>query len=507
MGSAYIMVVLGIILAKGIGFVREIVFSSAFGTGVYADIYFQVFNIVNLIFAGIGVALSTLVIKNMNKPENIGKEKAYVASFLRKSILSFTAVALLFVIFARPIVTNIILPGLAEEFVPLAVKQMYIMAPSLVFVVIAYIVSGVLQNEKVYFVTAIMSLPFNAVIIAGLLFKNPTLTSIAVITTFGWFLHIAILLPSFFKKGYSFIKKSEKLTGKKHKNPEIMWIFISNMMYQLLFYTDRAFVSETPGMASTFSYASNLFVIVASIFVVAMSTVFFPSISKNYEEGNIDYINSLLRYMITVMVAIFVPFLLVVGLFGTNIICLVYERGDAFTHESTLAVAAILFIYSLGILGYITQELFNKILYTAGKYKMCVFGTIGVILANLVTNIAIMKFCPKADFMNSGLGFETALIAISSSFYLFCYALLISFSIKKVVGAYWKKELLIDLVKVAVSSIGAFVVYFVFNRFLPELTHGKFSFIIPLCACGVIYIAALYFSGVLMKLIKRKGTE
>ena len=68
-GNAYIMVVLGIIIAKGLGFYRDMVFAGVFGTGVMADIYFQVFGLVNLIFTGIGMALSTLVIKNLNKAE------------------------------------------------------------------------------------------------------------------------------------------------------------------------------------------------------------------------------------------------------------------------------------------------------------------------------------------------------------------------------------------------------------------------------------------------------
>ena len=67
MGSAYIMVVLGILLAKCIGFYRDMVFAGVFGTSVESDIYFQGFGLVNLIFTGIGVALSTLVIKNINK--------------------------------------------------------------------------------------------------------------------------------------------------------------------------------------------------------------------------------------------------------------------------------------------------------------------------------------------------------------------------------------------------------------------------------------------------------
>ena len=168
MGNAYFLVVIGILLAKAIGFYRDMVFAGVFGTGVEADIYFQVFGLVNLIFTGIGVALSTLVIKNMNKAENFGKEKAYAAQFLRKSFMYLVAAALVMALFAKQIV-GIILPELQGESLALAIRLTYVMLPSLVFVVIAYIVSGILQNEKVYFITAIMSLPFNLIIILALM--------------------------------------------------------------------------------------------------------------------------------------------------------------------------------------------------------------------------------------------------------------------------------------------------------------------------------------------------
>ena len=39
-GAAYALVVLGILLAKGLGFLRDIVFASVFGATAYTDIYF-----------------------------------------------------------------------------------------------------------------------------------------------------------------------------------------------------------------------------------------------------------------------------------------------------------------------------------------------------------------------------------------------------------------------------------------------------------------------------------
>jgi len=341
LSSAYIMVVAGILLAKGLGFYRDMVFAKTFGTGVEADIYFQIFGLVNLIFTGIGVALSTLVIKNINKSENLGKERAYVADFLRKTVLSLVVVCSLMALFA-PTIVNIVLPEISGANLNLAVKLTYVMIPSLMFVVVAYVISGVLQNERVFFITSVMSLPFNVVIIIALMIPGISILNVGIVTTIGWFLHILILLPSFYKKKYLLFTIKEKSQIKKDKNFEILWIFISNMMFQICFYTDRAFVSD---MAATFNYASNLFITVSSVFVVAMSTVVFPSISKNYEEGNIGYVNDLLRYIITVMVAIFLPFLLVVGVFGTDIVRLVYERG-MFDSESTVSVATMFLVYS-----------------------------------------------------------------------------------------------------------------------------------------------------------------
>ncbi|MBQ7040322.1 MAG: hypothetical protein IJN39_07110 [Clostridia bacterium] len=502
MGNAYFLVVIGILLAKAIGFYRDMVFAGVFGTGVEADIYFQVFGLVNLIFTGIGVALSTLVIKNMNKAENFGKEKAYAAQFLRKSFMYLVAAALVMALFAKQIV-GIILPELQGESLALAIRLTYVMLPSLVFVVIAYIVSGILQNEKVYFITAIMSLPFNLIIILALMMPEISVFTVGIVTTIGWFLHVAILLPAFYKKGYRFTKAFEKPNEKNGKNPEILWIFISNMMFQLCFYIDRAFVSTDPGMASTFNYASNLFITISSVFVVAMSTVVFPSISKNYEEGHIEYVNGLLQYIITIMAAIFLPFLLVVKLFGTDIIRLLYERGS-FTAESTVAVSSIFFIYSLGILGYVSQELFNKVLYLAGKYKYSVTGTISVIAVNIITNVAIRQFVPDTPFAGTGLSNQALWISVSTALFLTCYAVLVAFAIRKVVGPYFKKELLSDLVKILLSGVLAIFVYFLFNTFLPDFTHGYITFIVPLGACGVVYLAALLVTGILKKLIKKE---
>ena len=491
---AYIMVVLGILLAKGIGFFRDIVFASVFGASVYTDIYFQIFGLVNLIFTGIGVALSTLVIKNLNKAENSEEtqKRAYVSSFIGKTtIITLIATAILYFLSAP--VVKLLLPGVEGRDFLLAVKIMYIMLPSLWFVLIAYIISGVLQNNKVFFISSIMSLPFNVVIIGSLFVPNIDIVTVGIVTTIGWFLHIVIQLPSFYKKGYRFFVKQEKKPLLNGKNSEILWIFISNMMFQVSFMIDKAFVSGESGAASTINYASNLFITIASVFVVAMSNVVFPSISKNYEEGNIDYVKRLLQNMIIIMLSIFVPFILVTSCFGQNVISLLYERGE-FTSELAKTTGVLFAIYTLGAFGYVCQELFNKILYLDGRYSYTVTGTLLVIFIKPFINTLVSPYGVIA-------------IASATTILFTLYAVNIALAIKKVTGNYVDKEFLKNVLKIAISGIFALLVFFVFKAVSPEFIKDKIMFIIPLMLCGTVYCGALWKTGIVKIILKSGGSK
>lgn len=488
-GTAYIMVVLGILLAKGIGFLRDIVFASVFGASVKTDMYFQIFGLVTLIFTGVGVALSTLVIKNLNKEENdsFEKKRGYVSHFIRKTTLATLLVTAALYIFAGPVV-RLLLPGITGADYALALKLMYIMLPSLWCVLVAYIISGVLQNCRVFFISSVMSLPFNVIIITSLFFPNVDIVTVGIVTTIGWLLHIVVQLPSFYKKGFRFFAPVEKSRVSKSKNSELLWIFISNMMFQVCFMIDKASVSGQSGAATTINYASNLFITIASVFVVAMSNVVYPSISKNYEEGNISYVRSLLQNMIVIMLAIFIPFILTVSCFGESIIGLLYQRGE-FTAELTLATANLFAIYTLGAFGYVCQELFNKILYLDGKYSYTVIGTIAVIGLKPFVNMLLSPYGAEA-------------IALSTTVLFTLYAVNIALAMGKVTGNYMDKTLGKNVLKIILAGLLALAVYITFKVAAPDILGHRLGFIAPLILCGIVYCAVLFVSGVLKVILK-----
>jgi len=488
-GKTYLLVVFGIMAAKALGFFRDIVFASVFGANAYTDMYFQIFGLVNLVFTGIGVALSTLVIKNMNKisPSDVKSRREYVSYFITKTAVVALIVTLIMYILS-PYIVRLILPGLDAPLYAYAARIMHIMLPSLVFVLVAYIISGVLQNNSVFFITSIMSLPFNVLIISSLFFDNVNIIIVSVVTTIGWFLHIIIQLGSFYKKGYRLFGINSKSFA-KGGNAEVLYIFISNMMFQLCFTIDKAFVSAQSGAATTINYASNLFVTISSVFVVAMSNVVFPSISRSYEEGRLDYVKNVMQYIIQVMFAIFLPFVLVVCCFGTDIISILYERGE-FTPELTHATSTLFAIYSFGFLGYLCQELFNKILYLDGKYRYTVLGAVFVVALK-----------PLANLISFGYG-GVYLVALSTTVLFTLYAINIALALKKVTGSYIDKSLAKDIGKIFLSGAAALIAYFACDKLLPNL-----NFIISLALCGAVYIAIFTATGSLKSIINGLKTN
>lgn len=491
LANAYIIVVLGIMLAKTAGFFRDIVLSGSLGISSGADIYFQVFGIASLVFTAVGSALSTLVIKNINKTEysSPGAQKSYASYFIRYISTLVLGVTAVMYIFARPIV-KLLLPALSPTETDMGVKLMYIMLPSFLFISTAYMMSGLLQNRRVFFITSIMSLPYNLLTIAAALCGIKDIIGISLITTLGWFLHIAVLLPSFYREGYRFFAPKNGLqVGSGWKNTkETVYIFVSGMMFQLCFIIDKAFVNYEPGMVAVTTYASQLFITFSGVFVVALSSVVFPAISQNYEHGEMDYVRSLIGYIIKITMSIFIFYLIAVCFFGEDIIALIYERGE-FTREATVKVAEAFVIYSFGIFGYLAQNLLNKVLYLAGRYKMTVAGTVVTVALKIALDVfALPRF--GANFA-----------AVTTTALLSLYALFVALCLRKVIGSFITSELLRCGVKIIFSAALSISGIWAALRFAPNgILPQKTAFFVPLLAgCGV-YAVSMWLTGVIKEL-------
>lgn len=477
---SYFVMVSGILGAKLLGFVRELVVANKFGTSQLTDIYFQIFSVANVVFASLGVALSTFLVKSINIYRNNSEnEKEFIASFYKKAILwSLCGIGVLCVL-GYPI-TKILLQGLSQEDFYIALKLYYIMIPSFLFIVLTYTSSGILQNKGKFFRTAIVSVPFNIIIIGSLLSFVNSIYSFGIVTTIGWASQFLFLLPSVIKDGYKiWTDKKNEINLSDIKISEIAFIFVSNVIFQLLFIIDKSFASYSEGASSAIHYSSNLFTTVSSVFLVGMSAVFFPTLTKSIGEKDDKKTNSLIRYTLIFMFCIFIPFLIITSLYHNQIIALLYERGS-FDTASTTIVAKAFSVYAFCILGYITQELLFKIFFAKGKYVLTVVSSIAVIVINLICDFI---FKNNIDMII----ISTAVLCIAFAFFMFSILGRIS---KKI----YNKEFFVNILKIIASSLPFIPIYMLSKNII---NANKLYFLIPLLISALIYLALLYFFKVL----------
>ncbi len=486
---SYILMVVGILLAKGMGFVRELFLGNNFGTGLTMDIYAQTFSVASVIFTAVGVALSTFVIKSINNKmiQDETEEREFVGFFFKYALLFSLGITALLYLLSYPF-TKLLLPGLTDVDFTIALRLFWIMLPSFTFIVLTYTAMGLLQNKNKFFITSVVSFPFNAILITGMILGVRDIYTLGAITTVGWAAHFLFLLPSLLKQNYKLWSNTDQKDKLQAVNPaEILFILISNMVFQLLFIMDKSFASTNEGYPSAIHYASTLFTTISSIFLVAMSAVFFPSVTRAMKENDTNKVSSLIRYALTFMFAIFVPFLMLVGIYHKEIIILLYQRGE-FTMESVNLVAPAFLLYAFCVFGYITQELLFKIFYAKGKYKLTVISAISIVFLNLIAN-----FIFRSSFW--GVVGSTTVICIG-------FAVVMFYWLMKEMNGFVNHSFLKNVSVILLSSLVFVVLHLIFANTI-GYSH-KMMFILPAAIGAIIYLAVLYKTKILKLILTAK---
>ena len=140
-------------------------------------------------------------------------------------------------------------------------------------------------------------------------------------------------------------------------------------------------------------------------------------------------------------------------------------------------------IYSLGVFGYIAQELFSKVLYLSSRYIDTVCSAAAVIIIKLLTGGIVYE----------RLGVYG--VAAETSFLLTIYAVYISLRMKTAVGRYITRSTLKDAGRVLLSGLAALAVYVIFRAAAPGICADRVMFLLPLSVCGAVYIAVIFATG------------
>lgn len=477
-GKTFIGVSVAIFFSKVLGFCRDIVFASVFGTTVLTDAFQVIFSFPGLLFASIGTALSSVNIPDLTyflSSRTKEERDRYLSNLFAHVTLWGALISVLGMIFA-PAITGLIAPGLSGDVVHIAVVLTRIMLPTLLFVSLTYVTAGVLQVHGYFLLSAAISIPFNVLIIASLILKGDDIILLGYVTTIGWMLQFFIQFPVLIKEKYRFFWKID------FKNEQIVNMFrqlgpilLGNSLLQLCLIIDRSFGTHLgEGTTAALAFGSNLFVTVTSVFIVAMSTVIFPRLSKYCLERDYQQIRQLMGNIFKILMFILVPYLVLVITYNKDIIALVYERG-AFTAKSTGMTATAFLFYSLAVVGYACQEIFNRFYYALKKYRVPMTASMVCLALKVILDLLLYRTAGIAG------------ISASTAVCLLVYAVIMSTMTSREIGGFAGSGLLIFAVRMLPALAVMLGVILVFKL----VVSGEgliMAFLLPLTLSGCAYL-------------------
>lgn len=406
------------IVAKLLGFGREILLAYFFGANGMSDAYLISQTIPGTIFQFVGTGLATSFIPVYMKIKN--KEGSQRADFFTNTVLSailvFSTIVIIIVLcFTEPIIKTFA-SGFTGQTLENAVFFSRICIFSLYLSAMLYVFSSYLQANDVFSIVSFVAVPNSIMImIAIVLGAKWNIIALPVGSLLAVLLQIIILWPAMKKRGYR-LKINWKFKDEYIKEICVLMIpvTIGVSINQINVLVDRTIASRVAvGGISALSYADSLIMFVQGIFSQSIATVYYPSIARIAEEKNEVKLKSLLEEAMGSMVFILMPIMIGCIILADGIVRVLYGRG-AFDETAIGLTGTALALYGVGILGYGVREILSRVFYAFHDTKTPMINAMVGMILNIIMNVTLSGYIGIG-----GLALATSLSSIITAVLLY----------------------------------------------------------------------------------------
>lgn len=483
------LIVVVILFSKIAGFLRDIIVANYYGASLVSDAYFYAYQIPALaivILGGMGgpfhsatVSVFSKIIKNFNsKPEP--DVKKLFNTYETFSILIFGSLALICFFFPKQVM-NIIISQATPELSSLAAYHLKIMSPVIVVGALLGLYYGILVTYNKFLLPNIAPSMLSLGVICSLLFSKGDDTGfyLAIGTTIGALLQLALQTPVVVKLGYTFKPCFDFFRNKNFNDilELLMPAFLSSTIGQIGIYVDIFFASGlSEGQWTAYGYANRIFQFPVGLMLSALLVPLFPLFSRLVAQEKFDEVKHYFNKGVGSLILVGTFMMVFIFISRVDLISLALERG-AFSHSATLLVANVLFIISLSIIPYMFRDSITRLYYSFNDSKTPFYIAMMSILLKIIFNSIFTK-----PFGIYGIALSTVIITtINGTLLAFLLRNRISIGYK----AFFKQ-----IAKILVCALIAFGFGFLLNNLLSPLEK---TFILK--AVKVIVIFAFMAGG------------
>lgn len=436
------------LISRVLGLIRAILTANFLGTTFIADAFMIAFKIPNLLRRLVGEGSMTAafipVFSDIKKSAkgDIKIESKFLSAFYSVSLIILIFISVLGMIFSPYIVKLLYLGG--DKDPEAAIFLTRFMFSYITFISLAAITQGVLNANMHFAVPALSPIILNILIISSLftflhwipnniifyflpntktlllnnealLFAMKAAFSLSLGVIIGGSLQFFIQLPTFFKLGYRLFftfnfKDKNLLKIGKLMIPGIFGLGIYNINALIADPFVLTYLEE--GCVAALNYSNRLLEFSIGIFVISISTVILPNLSKHISDGKIDQYSNMVIQSVKVIIFISMPATFGLIVLREPLINLLFKSG-LFTSRSGELVSSAVFYHSIGLVFISLHRIYSPAFYALKDTKTPVIGS----FISLVVNLLGCAVLPL--FMGiGGIALASSLAAFANMIYL-----------------------------------------------------------------------------------------
>lgn len=390
------MIMLISTIGKIIGFVREQVIAGYFGATQAVDAYVAAYSVPLFILATVTSALYTSFIPVfMRWRSERGEREAWV---LVGTLLKVTGIGLgalsATAYIAAPLIVRLQAPDFSPEAARLTVTLLRIIIPGTVFSGLASIIVAILNAHHRFGWSALSPALLSAGTVVGAVALVPRygLSGLAYASLFGMLLQFGALLWQIRARQFPIVWIGKLIhPGLKQLLLISGPIFVSTFFMQLYLFVNRWLaIGLEPGSLASLNYASKLVALPIGLFVSAMATAIYPTLSELYSKSNEDGFRGTLASGFRMLLVVIVP--AAVGLFVLRepIVRVAFQRG-AFDSAATARTSTALAYAAFGLIGQACISLLNNAFYSRGDASTPVKVSMIFVVVNTTLSVILAK--------------------------------------------------------------------------------------------------------------------
>ena len=483
------------LVGKVLGLYRDHLLAVYYGTGMAANAFNTASRIPRVFFDAVfASAISACFIPVFSEYlTRKGREPAFrfAGCFITVMGLLSAVLSVLGILFAGPLV-SLFADGYDAQTAELAVSLTRVMFPTVLFTGVAFSFVGVLQSLGEFNVPALISVVSNLVIILYYLTLDQQfgIYGLAVAFLVGWFLQAAVQVPSLRRLGFRYRPGLElRSEGMRKVFALMLPVMVSTWVQPINLTINSKFGSrlyEGAGV-SALELSTNLYLVIAGVFVLSVTNVIFPKLSRLTGREQEGEFRETLRTTLHGCLFFVLPMSAGLMVLSRPLISFIYG-GGAFDDFSVSITSQGLFWVSLGMTGYAVQNILSRAYFARQKGKVPLAAGAASILVNVLLCMALAQRMGVAG------------LALSSAVSSTVYALLLDIPLELRGEGVLSRSFLLDLGKMALATalmaVGAWAVAGLTEGLLP----GKAGELLTLGASAAAGVAVYFPAAVLLRL-------